>query len=594
MLVCDYIASNYPGGRRKNRNFFALFPRLVSDRVTHEIIERLGYAECLRYNDGTDVPDLFATFSALPKMDAASSDFRLIQSHALFQKNGDMLSPVDKENVAFESFLSTERRCSEMNAMFSTRSIDSRIIPILFHASKYISHVLGPCPRLDDLSFAFGPGASVTEVSIKQTSPQWKLAGTPTISNSLVRKCEELRALFPSWLGDQKLVPVTGRLEFVPKSFKTHRSILIEPVVNAFLQKGVGSLLKRKLAARGIDLKDQDVQRSRARKGSLDGSFATIDLSQASSSISYNLVMELLPSPWFDLLDSLRTPLARYKGKLYILEMFSSMGNGFTFELETLIFKSIIHGIAVSLGYDDDSVCYGDDITCNPSLGYAIEEYFPLFGFSVNREKSFLSGPFREACGGDYRNGIDIRPFFLKSLRDGGRWNIAKLYSFHNFLKRKPWFDYNNLSGYILDLLPDGMKIWGPDGYGDGHLLSRAELSSYLVKVDHRSKTGKRRKPWYEGFTFETFAMVPHKACGPERPREDLLVQYVSYAGLSSEMPYDPDIVRPPKGAFLESKVITVTTRIGCDSTKVDWHTIRDVVRRRKGTYNLFLSLKSL
>lgn len=576
MLVCDYIGSNYPGGKRTKRDFFALWPRQQSDGVTHEIIKRLGFGDSCRYRSGTHVPDLYATFLALPTLDLPTSSLPLRQAHALFQKNGDMVSPIDKEAVAWSSFQQSERDCKLINDKFAARSFTWAEASILGSASRYVSCVLGNCPSIDELEPTFGPGASVTDVTSTYTSPQWKLAGSTVVSNSLLRLSEELRASFPSWLGGANLIPATGRLEFVPKSFKTDRSIMIEPLVNAFLQKGVGSLLKKRLKAKGIDLSDQSIQRDRARVGSIDETFSTIDLSRASDSIAYALVMELLPLPWFDLLDSLRTGEVTYKKKLIVLEKFSSMGNGFTFELETLVFKSIIHGIAEFHAVEDNSVCYGDDITCSPELGLLIEEYFPSFGFTVNRDKSFLSGPFREACGGDYLKGVDVRPFYLKSLRDGGRWTSAKLVSFHNFLKRKPWFDSDGLSDFILSVIPRNHVVWGPDGYGDGHCISYSSPSTYLQRVDRYSEKGKRRKPWNEGYEFSSFIARPCIVPGPVN--DELLPSYAAYAGLSRDNVYARDVVRLPKGDFQPSKLATITTSpVGYSSKDENLKTLVDL-----------------
>lgn len=310
-LICDYVGSNYPGGKKTERKFFASFPRLVSDGITHEILKRLGYGDaCVACND-SGKPDLYATYKSLPPMDPATSSFALMQAHALFSKNGDMRTDIDKEAVALSSFLESERDCEKLNTTFFSRQFTPEQSGILMYATKFVAHTLGRCPALGDLDYAFGPGACVTERRIKQTSPQWKLAGVPTISNSLLPMLAELRELFPSWLGEANMPVVTGRLEFVPKSHKTDRSIMVEPLVNAFLQKGVGSFLKKRLLRSGLDLRDQSVQRERARVGSLNGSYATIDLSRASDTIAYALVLELLPRDWFDFLDCLRTPLVR-------------------------------------------------------------------------------------------------------------------------------------------------------------------------------------------------------------------------------------------------------------------------------------------
>jgi len=91
--------------------------------------------------------------------------------------------------------------------------------------------------------------------------------------------------------------------------------------------------MKKRLGLFGVNLRDQSVNQRYALLGSIDGSLATIDLSSASDTVSYALVMSLLPSGWFDLLDLFRSECVEVPGGVIELEKFSSMGNAYTFEL---------------------------------------------------------------------------------------------------------------------------------------------------------------------------------------------------------------------------------------------------------------------
>ena len=100
------------------------------------------------------------------------------------------------------------------------------------------------------------------------------------------------------------------------------------------------------------------------------------------------------------------------------LEQFSSMGNGFTFPLETLLFYSLARAVlkymhASAEEWDMLSV-YGDDITLPSRCFSLLTEVFTECGFLVNSRKSFSDGPFRESCGADYLRSIDIRPFYVR------------------------------------------------------------------------------------------------------------------------------------------------------------------------------------
>lgn len=100
------------------------------------------------------------------------------------------------------------------------------------------------------------------------------------------------------------------------------------------------------------------------------------------------------------------------------------MGNGFTFELETLIFYALVRtALELSNVAYDDILVYGDDIII-PSQGYdAVCASLAFFGFTTNKLKSFNEGPFRESCGGDFFKGTNVRPYFLKEVpSEPSRW----------------------------------------------------------------------------------------------------------------------------------------------------------------------------
>jgi hypothetical protein len=129
-----------------------------------------------------------------------------------------------------------------------------------------------------------------------------------------------------------------GKLEFVPKNAKTFRSTVTEPVLNGLTQLAIGDFLFDRLKRSGLDLRDQTRNQRLALEGSLTGALATLDLSSASDTISRELVYHLLPLEWAHFLGLSRTGHIKYRGQRYTLEKFSSMGNGYTFPLESLIF----------------------------------------------------------------------------------------------------------------------------------------------------------------------------------------------------------------------------------------------------------------
>jgi hypothetical protein len=216
-----------------------------------------------------------------------------------------------------------------------------------------------------------------------------------------------------------------SRLTTVPKNEDTERTIAIEPVGNMALQLAAGRYLEMALKSIGLDITNQQPKNKLlALRGSLDGSIATIDLSKASDMITPDLVRALMPRDWYSLLMTLRSPRIEVPGHGWMdLNMISTMGNGFTFPLMTLILVSLIYGYRASRGgpnqrIDWSSTCvFGDDIIV-PTHEYAdICQILHQAGLVVNHDKSYSDGPFRESCGGDYYNGYDVTPFYVRNLQ---------------------------------------------------------------------------------------------------------------------------------------------------------------------------------
>jgi hypothetical protein len=181
-----------------------------------------------------------------------------------------------------------------------------------------------------------------------------------------------------------------------------------------YLQKGVGNHIRRRLRRVGVNLNDQSVNRSLARMGAATGEVATLDLSSASDTVTIEAVRLLLPDDWFLYLNDIRSQEVLVEGTYVRTEMFSSMGNGFTFELESLLFYALARTTLYFEGISGIVSVYGDDIIC-PTLGYdSVVWTLRVFGFSTNPDKSFSTGLFRESCGGHYHGQDDVTPFYLR------------------------------------------------------------------------------------------------------------------------------------------------------------------------------------
>lgn len=426
------------------------------------------------------------------------------QSLAYFQKIEDLEIGLDKEAIAFKKFLEAEALCKSTNAIFRAArrgevSLLPRVNSVFHAASRKIARILGDVPPFEELDLHFGPGAT-RATRRKEASVRRKLAEGLQCSEGLLPYASRVLAEMPHLVsihqtssrldGEDEigLVPVEitpAKLSFVPKNAKTYRSICTEPGLNTLVQLGLGSYIGRRLAAFGIDLRDQSVNQIRALEGSLTGELATLDLSSASDTISLEIVYELLPLDWAHLLDQMRSRnVLLPNGELLCQEKFSSMGNGFTFPLETLIFWSLA---AACCPQDSDATVYGDDIIVPTAAYELLVEVLIAAGFVVNLSKSYHSGPFRESCGKDYFLGTPVRPYYPKGWVSG-----QSLFVMHNFYVRDGDLER---AKRVEDLIHPALKIYGPDGYGDGHLLG-----------DHpRRLPSKYHSRGYAGYFFDTF-----------------------------------------------------------------------------------------
>ena len=182
-----------------------------------------------------------------------------------------------------------------------------------------------------------------------------------------------------------------------------------------FFQKGIGGTMRERLRRIGINLNDQSLNQRLALKGSITGELATIDLSSASDSVSLGLVDFLIPEDWREAIGVTRSHFCQLPGGSFAcLKKVSSMGNGFTFELESLIFYALAKAVYPTGKTGRDISVYGDDIIV-PTAGVGqLVDLLKFCGFSTNVEKSFWSGPFRESCGKHYFRGHEVTPLYVR------------------------------------------------------------------------------------------------------------------------------------------------------------------------------------
>lgn len=388
----------------------------ISDKAAllpDDVLNKLsGWIRSRRY-------DLLASCVTLLSQDIAGLEvYRIVyQVEAMFKKNRAFTDPVEARLAALVSFEDAEDACVATNNFLDTfyapeGSFDPWLVDKYSRMERWIDEVLGDIgdflEQLPEL-IRVTSGATVTR-SRRESMPFLKVSKRSTCSPGALPLIGHLLREFGVDIHKLRVVS-ENRVTFVPKSWKTERTIACEPEGNLALQLAFDQYAKRRLLRKGINLSDQTRNQELAREGSIYGTLATIDLSQASDTLAYNTVALLLPRRWFQYLRAIRSQAYSMYGFKTNYAKFSSMGNGATFVLETLIFAAA----CASLRPRTYSV-YGDDIIIDADKVEDLLKLLSSLGFKTNQEKTFFTGPFRESCGKYWYCGFDITPVFIREL----------------------------------------------------------------------------------------------------------------------------------------------------------------------------------
>lgn len=401
-----------------------------------------------------------------------------------------------RKTAAIANFHAAEESCASVNAHLrnfqhlrashSRRGEVAALTEFFARARKMAARILGPVPAAHLMDGRFGPGTSFELKGSTCSTALDKMHITPNVTPLCHARFK--RALDRShwgWSREGAGLPcpeeVPGnRFTTVDKDATKDRGICIEPLGNLWLQLGYGGYMKGRLSQVGLEVgvspfasdpphlwrrsswvDGQTVHQELARIGSLSRYWATIDLSNASDTVALELVREVLPHDWFDLLYAARCPRTLIDERWVLLNKFSSMGNGYTFELETLVFACLIYA-ATGLKVGAEFKVYGDDIIVPTEHAATVLRVLKEFGFSPNERKTFTDGPFRESCGGDFFSGIDVRPSYSDSdMETPIDWIVL-----HNQLKAR-WPEAKEALALCVQQIPVKFRKYGPRSLGD-------------------------------------------------------------------------------------------------------------------------------
>ncbi|WZB35621.1 RNA-directed RNA polymerase [Enterobacteria phage FrSangria] len=425
-----------------------------------------------------------------PRFDGTPDDFRINYLKAeIMSKYGDFSLGIDTEAAAWEKFLAAEAECALTNARLYrpdySEDFNFSLGESCIHmARRKIAKLIGDAPSIEGMlrHCRFSGGATTTN-NRSYGHPSFKFALPQACTPRALKYVLALRASTHFDIRVSDISPFNKAVT-VPKNSKTDRCIAIEPGWNMFFQLGVGGILRDRLRCWGIDLNDQTINQRRAHEGSVTNNLATVDLSAASDSISLALCELLLPPGWFEVLMDLRSPKGRLPdGSVVTYEKISSMGNGYTFELESLIFASLARSVCEILDLDSSEVTvYGDDIILPSCAVPALQEVFKYVGFTTNTKKTFSEGPFRESCGKHYYSGVDVTPFYIRHRIVSPADLILVLNNLYRWATIDGVWDPRAYSVYLKyrKLLPKQLqRNTIPDGYGDGALVGSVLINPF-------------------------------------------------------------------------------------------------------------------
>jgi hypothetical protein len=275
----------------------------------------------------------------------------------------------------------------------------------------------------------------------------------------------------------QEVEDGTAKVVLVPKDSRGPRIISCEPLEIQWIQQGLGRAVKAHLERSHItkghvNFTSQQVNRDLALKGSKNQRWVTLDMKEASDRVSTWLVSEL-----FQHVPSLRDALLATRsghtklpsGQIVHLKKFAPMGSNLCFPIQSVVFYAL--AVASLIRFDRSAnpnrgakaraqkarasvYVYGDDIIIRSEVYAPVVAALPTVGLMFNESKCCTAGFFRESCGCDAYNGVDVTPLRIKKVYDDHRTINAKvLVSYVSASNAAYYRGYKRLAGHLASLV---------------------------------------------------------------------------------------------------------------------------------------------
>lgn len=399
--------------------------RGVQEALIHDLSDYNLNRICSRYERGQDIP---GSMGWPPYM------FKKLQQIRNFDKR--VIWPEDKsfDELSTEAF--NDFRVAQEGFLLP-EPLSRRASLALHHAANICHLILGEFSYdewFDSCSYGKRAAYKLPRKVAYLDNRVYSSSGTAiqhvAFRQALSRDVHLLRAVrsFRKSRKTYENIKVTA----VPKSFKSARIIAPDTILGGFLSRGLGEMIRKKLE-RGthIDLaKQQDRHKRWAKIASKTAHLATVDMSKASDSFVQRHIECLVPESWHEALSCVRTPHVECGGELVPIASYMLMGSGHTFPLQTLLFYCLAEATRTLLRCRGKVSVYGDDIIIPTRMSKPFVALMSELGFKINSSKSFYDSRdpdrpsqtfFRESCGGDYKGGLDVRPYMPEcDLQTGG------------------------------------------------------------------------------------------------------------------------------------------------------------------------------
>lgn len=364
----------------------------------------------------------------------------------------------ETEQSVLQSFIETE---DELHNLQFPQNVE----PILEMASEFIASCFHGL-SVTDIRPRHGPGSVATgEIGAEKstTSRSYRSLSWYFPEKEYFFLGQNHLSAHAHWVKSRKdLSTGTAKVVLVPKDSRGPRLISCEPLEIQWIQQGILAKLVRHierhpLTKGQVNFTSQEINRQlalAASRGSNDpvyvnwaikstndlgitcvtqrklrvasGDLVTLDMKDASDRVSLQLVKRLFRNTAIlgPLLAARSSETILPDGRRVKLAKFAPMGSATCFPIEAMCFfalavASLVHIHKLSYREAAKKVfVYGDDIIVDREVYPVVMRYLPLVGLRFNEAKCCTSGLFRESCGCDAYNGVDVTPIRLRKV-----WN---------------------------------------------------------------------------------------------------------------------------------------------------------------------------